>query len=210
MHWVKSLDKVIGLTGGIASGKSTVAAMLQAEGVPVLDADDVVHQLYTTDATLRQALTQHFGAEVLNPDGSVNRHTLGRQVFNQPERLALLGQLVHPQVRQVLVDFALQHTELSVLVIPLLYENGMQNGVIAPNGDRLNFDQIWLCVVPPEVQRQRLIQHRGLTPEEADQRLASQLSLAEKLKYSPLAIDCNGTIESTRNSVKRLLGSRVK
>jgi dephospho-CoA kinase len=201
--------KVIGLTGGIASGKSTVAGMLVEAGVALIDADAVVHQLYQTDAALVADLVHHFGPTILDPTSQLNRQALGQQVFNQPERLALLGQLVHPRVRQALVDFALAQPRLAVLVIPLLYENGLHHGIMAPSGQPLMFDQIWLCAVPHAVQRQRLITLRGLTPEEADHRLASQLSLTDKLKYSPMVIDCNGTIESTREQVRQLLAPWV-
>jgi dephospho-CoA kinase len=203
---VYCMAHVIGLTGGIASGKSTVMSLLQAKGVPALDADDVVHQLYQQHTPLMQQIAQAFGPDVLTANG-IDRKCLGQRVFNQPEALARLGQLVHPAVRQAMAQFVQAHDQVVVLVIPLLYEHGLHTGFTDTTGYTVHFDAIWLCAVPEAVQRQRLIQLRHLTPDDADNRLASQMSLNDKLKFSPTVIDCNGTIESTRQQVHQLLAA---
>jgi dephospho-CoA kinase len=195
----------IGLTGGIASGKTTMARMLaQHHALPVLDADDVVHNLYHTDTELCQQLITTFGPSIAPLPGhtGINRQALAALVFAETPQAEAnrqqLGQWVYPKVRQAIATFMAQPAPIAVVVIPLLYEHNLAHW----------FDAVWLCAVPAHVQHQRLVAQRGLTPQQADARLAHQWTLAQKLAQHPHAVlDCSTPLADTQTHVAQLLTS---
>ncbi len=192
--------RVIGLTGGIASGKSTVACWLRERGVAVVDADALVHRLYRPGQSLHQALTEAFGQGVLTEDGYIDRVALGRWAFSDPAVRRRLEELTHPAVWEEMngeiQELKGQGHDCVVLEIPLLYETGWQDRV----------DEVWVVFCTAEQQRQRLQAERGLSREEARQRLEAQMPLEEKAARADIVVDNSGTLEETEAQLENLLG----
>ncbi len=185
---------ILGLTGNIASGKTTVGLLLLELGVDVyVDADVVVHELYLPGRTLPPRLAEAFGPEILDSDGGVDRRALGEIVFDNPERLRQLEAIVHPAVREELLRRmrALRPDEIGVLDAVKLIESGY-----APfcHG-------VWIVTCSPETQLQRLIQTRGLTEEEARARLAAQPPIDAKLPLATAIIHNDGSLDDLRRQV---------
>ncbi|MFS8639714.1 MAG: dephospho-CoA kinase [Symbiobacteriaceae bacterium] len=187
--------RIIGLTGSIASGKSTVSAMLREIGAPVIDADAIVHDLQRPGTPVFEAIVREFGPAVLLPDGSLDRRALGQIVFADPDRRRALEAIVHPAVRAEIWRQVERHRRdgypAVVLDIPLLYESGW---------DRL-VDEVWVVYVDPETQRARLMARSGLTPAEAEARIAAQMDLEEKAQRADRVIDNRGSLAETRAQV---------
>lgn len=191
--------KLLGLTGGIACGKSTVSAMLCEAGVPVIDADALCHTLMEVGQPLYRAYVSHWGRGILLPDGQLDRRGIGARVFSDAQERAWMNDTAHPIIREAMLD-AIQREErrgmrLCVLDVPLLYEAGW---------DAL-CDAVCVVWVRPEVQRARLIARNGWTAEEADARIAAQMPLSDKRARADVCIDNNGTVEETRRQVRALL-----
>ncbi|MFZ5814564.1 MAG: dephospho-CoA kinase [Bacillota bacterium] len=187
--------RIIGLTGSIASGKSTVSRALRELGAPVIDADAIVHELQQPGTPVTRAIAREFGPEVLRPDGSLDRAALGRIVFADPSRRKALEAIVHPAVReriwQEVERYRAEGRPAVVLDIPLLFESGW---------DRL-VDQVWVVYVDPPTQRARLIARDGLSPEEAERRIAAQMALEAKRARADRVIDNRGSESETRAQV---------
>ena len=176
---------LIGLTGGIGSGKSTVAKMLAAKGAEILDADAMVHQLQRPGTDVFDAMVELLGAEAVGADGELNRPWIAEQVFTNPELLAQLNAVVHPAVRQKMAEavIALAGTDKTAIMdVPLLTESGMQGmaGVIVVDID-------------PEIAVQRLVESRGFTPEDARARISHQAPRQERLARAHLVSDTTTT-----------------
>lgn len=185
---------ILGLTGNIASGKTTVGLMLLELGATTyVDADLVVHELYLPGSSLVPRLVEAFGPQILDAEGGVDRRVLGEQVFGDPDQLRRLEAIVHPAVQNALVGRlrALPPEGIGVLDAIKLVESGY-----APfcHG-------IWLVTTPPEVQLRRLIETRGLTPEEAQLRLAAQPPLETKREVATEIIDNSGSLDDLRAQV---------
>ena len=185
---------ILGLTGNIASGKTTVGLLLLELGADVyIDADTAVHELYLPGRALPPELAQAFGPEILDSDGGVNRRALGAIVFGNPERLRQLEEIVHPAVREELLRRmrALGPDDIGALDAVKLIESGY-----APfcHG-------VWIVTCPPEMQLQRLIQTRGLTEEEARARLAAQPPIDAKLPLATAVIHNDGSLDDLRRQV---------
>lgn len=162
----------IALTGGIASGKSLAGEYLKSRGIPVIDADDVVHALLREDADLKANIREAFGPDVFDETGAVNRPALGAKVFQEPERRKLLESWIHPKTRHQIEAFFAQNVDqpAAVAIIPLLFESGLAE----------RYDQVWLLDTDPATQLERLRQKRGMTEADALARIQSQLSAQEK------------------------------
>ncbi len=193
---------VIGLTGGIASGKSTVSAILRELGVPVIDADRVAREVVEPGEPAWQEIIDYFGPGVRRPDGTLDRPALGRLVFGQPERLAALNRITHPRViarmqelQQDIAESPAGAPDLVVWDVPLLIEAGMTGMV----------DQVWVVVVDPEVQLRRLMERDQMSEAAARQRIASQMALSAKAALADRVIDNNGSAAATRRQVERLV-----
>lgn len=186
---------ILGLTGSIGMGKSTVAAMFAEEGVPVFDADATVHRLQGPDGALVAEIEAQFPGTT-GPQG-VNRTALAERVLGEPESMRWLEALVHPAVAKARQAFLAEHeaAPLVLLDIPLLFEAGGVTQV----------DKVVVVSAPAEVQRARTLKRPGMTPEKFDQILARQLPDAEKRASADFVIETDGPLESTRASVRRIL-----
>lgn len=187
---------VLGLTGSVGMGKSTVAAMFEDMGVPVFDADAAVRKLQGPGGALVEAIETEFPGTT-GPDG-VDRAKLGQRVFGDPEALARLEALVHPAVRAARREFLIEHggRPLVVFDIPLLFEKGGAEEVHA----------IAVVSAPAEVQRARVLARPGMTPERFTQILALQLPDAEKRARADYVIDTGTSHDETRAAVAALVG----
>lgn len=192
----------VGLTGGIASGKSTVAAMLRELDCPVLDADTLGHELLEQGQDAYNEVAREFGKEVLDTYGNVDRNKLGQIIFADAQKRARLNQILHPRILDVVRKWftAQGHAggpELAVVEAALIIEAGYNK----------ELDRVIVCWCPPEQQLQRLLE-RGLTAEEAKLRIAAQMPMEEKRRLGDETIDCSGSLEETERQamdvVKRL------
>lgn len=195
---------IVGLTGGIATGKSTVARMFGELGARVIDFDALARKAVEPGKPAWQEIIEHFGAGVLNPDGTINRRELGRLVFDDPQKLKKLNQIVHPRV------FALDREEteeirqqdpraIIVKEIPLLLEAGAARGV----------DRVVVVYASPQAQLQRLLS-RGLTEEEALKRIKAQAPLDQKVRLADYVITNEGSLEETRRQVEEVYAKLLK
>ena len=193
-----------GLTGGIASGKSTVARMFQEKGACLIDLDEIAHFVEEPDRPEWKAIVEYFGHGVLNDDGTINREKLGAIVFCDKEKLAKLNMMVHPAVfeewerRVAGVRKTSPHTIL-ISDIPLLIEAGMQQWL----------DAVILVYVSPDDQIQRLMSRNRCSRNEALARLNSQMPIDEKIPYADFLIDNRGSIENSRSAVHALWAELV-
>lgn len=186
----------VGLTGGIASGKSTVAGMLVERGACLIDFDVLAHEAIKPEGAVWGEIVRHFGPEILCPDRQIDRRKLGERVFADREELDLLNRFVHPAVfekwQRRLEEIRKAQPEAVVLSdIPLLIEAGLKPMV----------DLVLLVYLPPEEQITRLMARNGYCREEAASRLASQMPIGEKLPYADLVIHNDGSPEETRRAV---------
>ena len=197
----------VGLTGGIASGKTTVVAMLRELGCRVLEADKIAHQMIEPGGAAYDQVVREFGRGILTPDGLVDRGKLGAIVFADPARLAKLNAIVHPPVleeqsRQLAAIERADAYAIAVVEAALLIEAGFDK--------KLEFLVVTWCT--PEQQLERLTRSgsgRGLTIEQALQRIAAQMPVEEKCRRADAVIDCSGTLEHTRAEVIALF-ARLK
>lgn len=189
----------LGLTGGIATGKSTVSNHFKELGIPVLDADVVAREVVETGQPALADIVAEFGDEMLLPDGSLNRKALGAVVFGNPEKLAKLNQFTHPRVqasmRAQADAYAKAGVPLIVLDIPLLLEGKNAAGA----------DAVMVVTVPADVQQERLMARNQLSAEDARKRMNSQMPMAEKEQLADYVIDNSGTIADTYEQVDAVL-----
>ena len=186
--------RIIGITGGIASGKSTVTEFLRRQGYQVIDADQVVHELQEPGGRLYQALLSTFGSSILQEDGRLDRPKLGAMIFGNPELLEQSSQIQNQIIREELAgrrDLLAETEDIFFMDLPLLFELQYEDW----------FDQIWLVDVTVETQLSRLMSRNALSQEEAEKRIAAQLSLREKRKRADVLIDNNGSLEETRQQL---------
>ncbi len=190
--------RIIGITGGIASGKSTVTEFLRQQGYQVIDADQVVHELQEPGGRLYQALLSTFGSSILQEDGRLDRPKLGAMIFGNPELLEQSSQIQNRIIREELAGrrgLLAEKEDIFFMDLPLLFELQYEDW----------FDQIWLVDVTEETQLSRLMSRNALSQEEAEKRIAAQLSLQEKRKRADVLIDNNGSLEETRQQIRDAL-----
>ncbi len=185
---------LIGLTGGIASGKSTVAGWLRDAGYLVVDADELVATLYAADGRGAEAVAEMFGESCLSEDGSVDHEAVAERVFDDPEALAALEAAIHPLVRERFSEIAAQVDDVAVLEATLLVEAGY-----APD-----FDRVVTVEADANTRRQRAID-RGLPPEAADARLRAQGDGAERRDGADWEIHNDGGLDDLRAEVDVLV-----
>ncbi|MBF0531338.1 MAG: dephospho-CoA kinase [Deltaproteobacteria bacterium] len=195
----KSELRLLGVTGGIASGKSTVAGMLAELGWPVIDFDLLARRIVGPGRPAWQMIVDHFGPGVVLPDQTLDRKKIGRIVFNDPQKRKDLESFTHPRIYEEamaeLERIGLETPRTVVqLVVPLLYEQRLQE----------MFHQVLLVYAPREVQIERLTKREAISREEAENILKSQLPMADKSAWADLVIDNSGTLEETRGRVRRL------
>ena len=192
------MARIIGITGGIASGKSTVTEFLRQQDYQVIDADQVVHELQEIGGRLYQALLSAFGPDILQEDGRLDRPKLGAMIFGNPEFLAQSSQIQNQIIREELTgrrDLLAETEDIFFMDLPLLFELQYEDW----------FDQIWLVDVTEETQLSRLMTRNALSQVEAEKRIAAQLSLQEKRKRADVLIDNNGSLEATRQQIRNAL-----
>jgi dephospho-CoA kinase len=190
---------VVGLTGSIASGKSTVAQFLKQQGALVYDADVIAHQCYEPGTAVYDSRVLEFGKDILEPNGKINRAKLGEIVFSQRQKREKLNQLVHPaviaKVKEIIKAYKKEPpAKLLVFQVPLLIEAKMQS----------LFNVIVVIVTSPEAQYQRL-QKQGFSEAQILARLQAQLPDSERLKYADFTIINKGTKELLQKNTKVLL-----
>ncbi|AGU83394.1 dephospho-CoA kinase [Streptococcus anginosus] len=192
------MAKIIGITGGIASGKSVVTDFLRSQGYQVIDADQVVHELQTKGGKLYQALISWLGSAILNEAGELDRPKLSQLIFSSQENLAKSSQLQNDIIRQELTnrrDQLAKTEETFFMDIPLLFEQDYADW----------FDEVWLVYVNPETQIKRLKARNGYSQEEAQQRLASQMKLEDKVPYADFVIKNDGNLEELIEQIDKKL-----
>lgn len=190
---------VIGLTGGIASGKTTVATILQELGAAVLDADEVAKKIVQKGKPAYKEIINTFGRKVLTSDGDLNRKLLGKIVFNDEEKRKKLESIIHPRVKEYFLEEIQRIKEkdpqkIIVLDVPLLLESGMETLV----------DEVWVVAVSEELQIKRIELRDRIGRQEALKRIKAQMPLKEKLKYADRIINAEGTLEDTKRQVVSL------
>ena len=192
------MGKIIGITGGIASGKSTVTNFLRQKGFEVVDADALVHQLQKPGGRLYQILVEHFGEKVLLEDGELNRPLLASLIFSNSEEREwskqTQGQIIREELGS-LRDKLAQTDDVFFMDIPLLFEQDYASW----------FDETWLVYVSRDTQLDRLMNRDQLSKESAETRLASQWPLEEKKKFATYILDNNGSREQLLSQVVTLL-----
>jgi len=190
--------RIIGLTGGIASGKSSVAALLERLGAAVVDADRLAREVVEPGEEALARIVDCFGAGVLNGDGTLNRAALAQIVFADPAARRTLEGITHPAIRrraeERLARLREAGVETAFYMAPLLFEAGTA----------ANFSEIWVVYLDPETQLQRLMARDGLDREGAQARIASQMPMDEKKRLGRLVIDNGGSLEDLEAQVLRL------
>jgi len=191
----------IGLTGGIASGKTSVANWFEAKGIPVINADKTAHELMEQQAVIT-VLVEEFGGEYLT-GGKINRALLGDKVFRDAESRRKLEKIMHPLVLQSMKEkrelLKNQKHKAVIFDVPLLLEVGWDKYV----------DKIWVVYVTPKIQKKRLMARNGFTEQEAELRIASQMPLIEKVKRADLVIDNSGTWEQTEKCLNNIWQEQI-
>ena len=181
------MARIIGLTGGIASGKSTVTSYLREKGYPVIDADRVVHDLQAPGGALYRILVEHFGREILNESGELDRAVLGQQIFSNPSERDWSNRVQGQLIREALAvarDRQAAQSDLFFMDIPLLIEQGYEDW----------FEAVWLVAVSKETQLKRLMERNHLSEVEAQERIVSQMTLEAKRSHADLVLDNNGDL----------------
>ncbi|KXZ13668.1 dephospho-CoA kinase [Bacillus nakamurai] len=195
------MSLVIGLTGGIASGKSTVARMLIDKGITVIDADIIAKQAVEKGMPAYRQIIEAFGKEILLENGELDRRKLGSIVFTNEQKRLMLNNIVHPAVRAEMMkqrdEAVSRHEPFVVLDIPLLYESELEYLV----------DKVIVVTVTKETQLKRLMERNSLTEEEALSRITSQMPLADKTKRADNVIDNSGSVEKTKQQLDDILKS---
>lgn len=192
---------VVGLTGGIASGKSTVCGFFRADGAHILDADQMARQVVMPGEPAWHAIVNHFGKSILNPDGSLDRTGLGEIVFNDKMQRTVLEGIIHPGVRQAMIAATARLSAdhpgaLIIQEVPLLLETGMHH--------HQGLAEIIVVYLPEAIQIERLIKRDGIGREQALSRIRAQMPMEEKSKLATLIIDNSGSLAQTRDQVRRI------
>ena len=198
----KGADKfvIIGLTGSIASGKSTIADMLRSMGLPIVDADLVARQVVEVGSPTLAKIAEEFGEDILLPTGEMDRAKVGAIIFNDEQKRLQLNSIIHPAIREEMIrqrDVYVAEGKHVVMDIPLLFESKLQHFV----------EKILVVTVNPEVQLQRLMTRNNFSKEEAEARIASQLPLKEKEEGADAVIYNNGTVEQSKQQLLDIMHS---
>ena len=186
---------VIGLTGGIGSGKSTVARMLERRGAKLLSADAVGHEVYEPGRPAWQEIVDAFGRDIVGADGKIDRKALGPIVFSDPKQLRRLNAITHPRMKELMGEkLAAERAggaRIAVLEAALLFDAGWDDLA----------DEVWVTVAPPEVAAARTAERSGISVEEALSRIRAQMSNEERISRSQVVIDTDCALERTEEQV---------
>ena len=190
--------RILGLTGGIASGKSTAATQLKELGAIVLDADRYGHRVYEQDAPGFHAVVNEFGHDLVGEDGEIDRRVLGGKVFGDPAQMKRLTDIVWPEIRRLAAE---EITEIRdrepatviVLEAAVLIEAEWQDLA----------DEVWVIIVEPELAKKRLMERNRLSEEQADARIESQLTNKERLEHADVSIKNSGSLEEFGEAIQK-------
>ncbi len=192
------MTRIIGLTGGIGSGKSTISQMLGDLGAKIIDADKVGHEAYLPETETWQALVAAFGRGIVAADGTIDRKKLGESVFAEPGNLEKLNSIVHPRmydmIRQRIVDLKNMGVKVIVLDAAVLFEAKWDDLV----------DEIWVVTAGEEAVVQRAMSRTGLTEEQIKNRLRSQMSDEERIKRAKVVVHNDGSVPELRTQIAEL------
>ncbi|UUV99388.1 dephospho-CoA kinase [Vagococcus luciliae] len=190
---------LLGLTGGIASGKSTISQFFKSKQIPVIDADIVAREVVEPNTTGLNQIVAHFGEGILVSNGELNRKKLGSIIFEDDKKRERLNTILSDEIRENILrkisDYKKKEQPLIVLDIPLLYEGGYDKIV----------DRVMVCYVPKQVQLSRLMSRDSLSEVDALKRIESQMDLEEKKRLADVVIDNSGSIEETLKQVDNWL-----
>jgi dephospho-CoA kinase len=190
---------IIGLTGGIASGKSTVSGMLQNLGAVIIDADKIAREVVKPHQPTWFEIRERFGEDIFYEDGQLNREKLGAIIFNDGQARTDLNSIIHPAIREKMLqqkEKALeQEIEIIVLDIPLLFESELEHMV----------EKVLVVYVPEEIQKNRLILRDQVSEEIALQKMSSQLSIEQKKDKGHAYIDNSGSLDETRKQLEQVI-----
>ncbi len=193
-----AMTKVIGLTGGIGSGKSTVSQLLAELGAVILDADKIGHEAFKPNTEAWSEVVATFGREILAPNGEVDRKKLGEIVFSNSESLSRLNQIMHPRMYNIMKaqieEYRRQGVDVVVLEAAILIEANWTPLV----------DEVWVTIAPKDMVLERLKKQRGLVEEQTLARIRSQLSLEERVKHADVVINNDGGFDEIKAKVKEL------
>ncbi|MCL2281156.1 MAG: dephospho-CoA kinase [Dehalococcoidia bacterium] len=189
---------IIGLTGTIGSGKSTIAGFMQDMGAPIIDADKIGHEVYLPHSFGWQKVVAAFGESILSQDKSIDRQNLGEIVFNDPDELKRLNHIVHPliiqSIKDVLEELRRNHAKIVVLDAALLIEAGLESLA----------DEIWVTTAPENVLYKRLSTSRNLTSQQIRQRIDAHMPAAKQIKYATRVIDTNVPLDELKAKIALL------
>ncbi|EOB8196426.1 dephospho-CoA kinase [Staphylococcus aureus] len=192
------MPKVIGLTGGIASGKSTVSELLSVFGFKVVDADKAAREAVKKGSKGLAQVREVFGDEAIDENGEMNRRYMGYLVFNHPEKRLELNAIIHPIVRDIMEEEKQEYLKQGynvIMDIPLLFENELENTV----------DEVWVVYTSESIQMDRLMQRNNLSLEDAKARVYSQISIDKKSRMADHVIDNLGDKLELKQNLERLL-----
>ncbi|HGN7261414.1 TPA: dephospho-CoA kinase [Staphylococcus aureus] len=192
------MPKVIGLTGGIASGKSTVSELLSVFGFKVVDADKAAREAVKKGSKGLAQVREVFGDEAIDENGEMNRRYMGDLVFNHPEKRLELNAIIHPIVRDIMEEEKQEYLKQGynvIMDIPLLFENELENTV----------DEVWVVYTSESIQMDRLMQRNNLSLEDAKARVYSQISIDKKSRMADHVIDNLGDKHELKQNLERLL-----
>lgn len=189
----------LGLTGGIATGKSTADEYFKKQNIPIIDADKIAHKLMSPGRASYQAILEYFGKEVLAADHEIDRKKLGAIVFNDKNQLKRLNELTHPLIlnnmEEKMMQYQKQDMPLVILDIPLLFEDKLTHYC----------DATLLITAPPQLELSRLMIRNNLSKVDAQKRIASQMPLTQKQRLADYVIDNSGTVEDLESKLSSLL-----
>lgn len=186
---------ILGLTGGISSGKSTVSDYIKHFNIPVIDADLVSREVVERGTEGLKEITHSFGQQILNEDGELNRQKLGHIIFSDQKKRKLLNHILHPRIRECIISqkekLIKENKPLIVLDVPLLFEASYESEV----------DAVMVVYVDRNIQMQRLTERNNYSPKEAENRINAQMDLEKKKQLADIVIDNSGTIDETYGQV---------
>lgn len=190
--------KLVGITGGIGAGKSTVARLFQELGAAVIDADVIAKEIIEPGADAWHDLLKEFGGQILNPDSSINRSRLASLIFGEPAARLRLNEITHPRIKQVMLKKAQEYFAQGASVVMV------EAALIGESSHDPPFDAIVLVWIDPAVQMERIMRQGKMKEEEASRRIASQMPSEKKKEIATYIIDNSGDLEETKRQVKAI------
>lgn len=198
--------KIIGLTGGIATGKSTVSNIIKQLGYVVIDADKIARDIVAIGEDAYKEIVQHFGEDIVDENGNINRKKLGNIVFNNYKEREILNNITHPHIMRTIKRLIDENSKerLIFIDVPLLIE-----GLNSFNEYGICFDEIWLVYVDEETQIQRLMERDCINREDAVKKIRAQIPIEEKIKYATKIIDNRGDISYLEKRVREMVEKAI-